>query len=51
MCYKADNLVTSRYKIGYDSVCLSAAELHHRIIKEKLERLQKWSFVAYFKSF
>jgi len=49
MCYKADNLVTSLYKTGYDLVCLSSAKLHRRIINEELGRQKKWAVVAYFK--
>jgi len=49
MRYKADNLVTSRYKTSYDLVCLSAAKSHRRIINEELGRINKWTVVAYFK--
>jgi hypothetical protein len=49
MCYKADNMVTSSYKTGYDLVCLSAAKSHRRTINEGLRGIKKWKAVAYFK--
>jgi hypothetical protein len=48
MYYKADNLVTSRYKTSYDLVCLSVAKSHRRIFNEELGRIKKWTVVAYF---